>query len=295
VDRSLQNMSFQDFLYEEADRDRVAQHLSQPLITNSSINNNNSNSNIDNHNNDSKNKENKDLLKDMAIPIRVRMRDSAGSALEVELLHSQYESLDGRVHHIVGLREVIDTLGEVPELLGRSPVSLERERLSGGSSRGTPGSHDRQELSELQQQPVSVSSSSSAPSNSINNHDNNSNDNNNNKQGSDTGSSQQQQQPTVVKLLHPDLKETLIEARLLSLMALLTSWNVQLTKRARNCCTFHSCAHEALNAVHLVRKRPCFDIRELCKQWQCPACGILDHDSDSAGFDVIEGKCSYCP
>ncbi|CAE8645428.1 unnamed protein product [Polarella glacialis] len=89
AERSLKGICFEDFLFEAADKERLKKHVGR--LRNG-------------------------ILGDlgMAIPIHVRMRDSTGCALEVELVHSTYEHPDGRLHHFLGLREVIDMQDSTP-------------------------------------------------------------------------------------------------------------------------------------------------------------------------------------
>jgi len=101
AERSLKGICFEDFLFEAADKERLKKHVGRLRHG---------------------------ILGDlgMAIPISVRMRDSNGCALEVELVHSAYEHPDGRLHHFLGLREVIDMQASTSTV---GPVGLDAPLL----------------------------------------------------------------------------------------------------------------------------------------------------------------------
>ncbi|CAE8622268.1 unnamed protein product [Polarella glacialis] len=160
--RSLRNTCILDLMYQEADRESFSQHLTQPRHG---------------------------PLQDMAIPIHARLRDSSGLALHVELIHAQYERLDGSVHYIVGIRELER---EEPEILetGLRPAprvigALESRDLKGG----TPGLHERNDIPRLSRT----------------------------RRSSET------------KLLLPNFSETPVQTRLVSILSLMSRWNVQVS------------------------------------------------------------------
>ncbi|CAE8648270.1 unnamed protein product [Polarella glacialis] len=244
--RSLRKTCFLDFMYQAADRESFSQHLQQPRHG---------------------------LLRDMAIPIHARMRDSSGFALHVELIHAQYERLDGSVHYIVGIRELAEgsqgcpavSEGPEPEMLGsglRRPAprvigALESRDLQ----RGTPGLQEKNDFS-----PVAL-----------------------------PGRLPRAPCSSETKLLLPNFRETPVQTRLMSILSLMSSWNVQVSAKTCRCCTFHAVAKEVVFATNLLKHKACLNMAEICHDWQCPSCGILDIDAETAGFQEETGICATCP
>ncbi|CAE8699679.1 unnamed protein product [Polarella glacialis] len=193
--RSLRNTCILDLMYQEADRESFSQHLTQPRHG---------------------------PLQDMAIPIHARLRDSSGLALHVELIHAQYERLDGSVHYIVGIRELER---EEPEILetGLRPAprvigALESRDLKGG----TPGLHDRNDIPRLSRT----------------------------RRSSET------------KLLLPNFSETPVQTRLVSILSLMSRWNVQVSSKTCRCCTFHAVAKEVVFATNLLKNKKCLNMAD---------------------------------
>ncbi|CAE8610772.1 unnamed protein product [Polarella glacialis] len=248
--RSLRKTCFLDLMYQAADRESFSQHLMQP----------------------------RHGLRDMAIPIHARLRDSSGFALHVELVHAQYERLDVSVHYIVGIRDLAEVshffpaVSEVPE-----PEMLETElrpapRVIGALAsnnnnsnnnrdlkRGTPGSHVRNDI-----YPVALPGHSRTPSS------------------------------CETKLVLPNFQETPVTTRLMSILRLMSTWNVQVS--GCRCCTFHAVAKEVVLATNLLKRQACVNMAEsLSNDWQCPSCGIMDLDAETAGFQKETGICALCP
>ncbi|CAE8692916.1 unnamed protein product [Polarella glacialis] len=245
--RSLRKTCFLDFMYQAADRESFSQHLQQPRHG---------------------------LLRDMAIPIHARMRDSSGFALHVELIHAQYERLDGSVRYIVGIRELAEgsqgcpavSEGPEPEMLGsglrRPAPSVIGALESRDVERGTPGLQEKNDFSPVAL-PGRPSRTPSAASKT--------------------------------KLLLPNFRETPVQTRLMSILSLMSRWNVQVSAKTCRCCTFHAVAKEVVFATNLLKHKACLNMADICNDWQCPSCGIMDIDAETAGYEEETGICATCP
>lgn len=235
---NLKGSSIKNCMFEKEDIDHFEEHVKQA------------------HSND---------LQSTAIPIRLRMRDSSGRAVPVELLHSQFTDLICNVRYLVGIRELTESINlssvdkfdqeltaSIPRVVGASTTRL---------SRGTPAKLQRQALSRvsipeteiLWSRNVSLSSS----------------------------------------LLHPDFHETTSDVRKASLVQMLARWNLEGSRSW--CCSYHVVMYEAMSILKTLQRVPCCSIHNLYKDWQCPECKMMDIDAEMAGFEAEDGCCSRCP
>ncbi|CAE8645799.1 unnamed protein product [Polarella glacialis] len=225
--RSLRKTCFLDLMYQAADRQSFRQHLMQPRHG---------------------------LLQDMAIPIHSRLRDSGGFALHVELIHAQYERLDGSVRYIVGIKELAEgstVFPAVPEV--QESEILETSHWCAGAQR-LGKRHSR--VSCVRRLFFVGDAPRAAP-----------------RAITDPSSSE-------TKLLLPNLRETPVQTRLMSILSLMSRWNVQVSGKTCRCCTFHAVAKEVMFAANLLKHKACLNMAEsLCNDWQCPSCGIMDLDA----------------
>ncbi|CAE8623612.1 unnamed protein product, partial [Polarella glacialis] len=98
------------------------------------------------------------------------------------------------------------------------------------------------------------------------------------------------------KLLLPNFSETPVQTRLVSILSLMSRWNFQVSGKTCGCCAFHAVAKEVVFATNLLKHKKCLDLADsLCNDWQCPRCGILDLDAETAGFQEDTGLCETCP
>ncbi|CAE8729513.1 unnamed protein product [Polarella glacialis] len=195
--RSLKGASLLDYMYGEEDKELFQAHINQMPA---------------------------DELQTMAIPLRLRMRDSSGRPLYVELLHSTFKDIDAQTHHIIGIQEIEQNKTAFEEILqvdkthsGNSPT--EEHKRHPHLELGTPPNGIREELSG------SLSDFSPTPS--------------------------------ILRPALPELQITHPEMLSHSLFVLLLRWNLQVPSTF--CCNFHFYVYQVQGILRRMQKLKCAD------------------------------------
>ena len=87
-----------------------------------------------------------------------------------------------------------------------------------------------------------------------------------------------------VQLAHPEYKPTPLSTQTLSLLYLMTQWNVSMPKNA--CCWLHGALHCLDTMRNELSRRPCKMLPENMFSGQCDNCGLLKMDGQSS--------CEFC-
>eukprot|EP00931_Biecheleriopsis_adriatica_P096381 TRINITY_DN70037_c0_g1_i1.p1 TRINITY_DN70037_c0_g1~~TRINITY_DN70037_c0_g1_i1.p1 ORF type:complete len:545 (+),score=63.46 TRINITY_DN70037_c0_g1_i1:135-1769(+) len=180
---------------------------------------------------------------DRAIPIRLQMRDSNGSAIRVELLHSTFNNGDS-VHHLIGAHELennqlaFDTNTAKPSEQVRQIGRVKRRTIA---CRGTPATANAEVLPEISDTLSETSSTNTLGGPRL--------------QG---------------------FKETPIEMRTMSMWKLLHSWNTKASQAF--CCDHHRLVFQARKTLTMLQKSGCSSEDRLppSTAWQCPNCNLID-------------------
>ncbi|CAE8733353.1 unnamed protein product, partial [Polarella glacialis] len=238
--RQLEGSLFQDFMFDSDDKAEFESHLKQGRST----------PNAGQLNSES-----------LAIPVRLRMRDSLGNALRVELLHAEFLDLNLKVHYLIGLRDITDISDGLPlddanltPLLPPAPaiIGASRQNSKGGlRSRGTPA------------MPLNGSFMSSSSGTSA-----------------------------VSQLMRPDFRATRPLGVRASLAQVLIRWNLDRTNSW--CCSWHLLVYVAMSNLRQMQRQACFDSHELVSEWQCPRCGMMDNSASEAEYSYNTQTCKWC-
>ncbi|CAE8648877.1 unnamed protein product [Polarella glacialis] len=231
--RSLKGASLLDYMYGEEDKELFHAHVNQMPT---------------------------DELQSMAIPLRLRMRDSSGRPLDVELLHSTFKDIDAQTCHIIGIQEIEHSKTAFKELAGldrRSPVH--RQCRQQHLERGTPPNGVREELTGTL--------SNVAPA------------------------------PVFSRRAMPQFEETESMMPVFSLLSLLLKWNLQVPSTF--CCNYHFYVYHAQGLLRHMQKKKCEgnlfnalhagELESLGSTGQCTRCGML-----GAEIEAADPCCLWC-
>jgi len=192
----------------------------------------------------------------------VRMRDSLSNDLDLELFHVQFEALDNRPRHLVGVREFTDAPGvprshNPPGEVQQSQAA--RPRIIGAPVAGTPSVAVRSELP-----PRSVAGTSACSGRS--------------------------RTSTNVGLVLPRFQATLDSAKQAQLLEAIMQWNFSILQAS--CCHYHTSLRELKRMVALLEGEPCNPGFQQLDGWQCANCRLLH--SDASVMDRQTGLCMSC-
>eukprot|EP00930_Biecheleria_cincta_P065754 TRINITY_DN5163_c0_g1_i2.p1 TRINITY_DN5163_c0_g1~~TRINITY_DN5163_c0_g1_i2.p1 ORF type:complete len:574 (-),score=74.79 TRINITY_DN5163_c0_g1_i2:50-1771(-) len=182
-------------------------------------------------------------------PIYVNLRDSVGSPVTVEIIHSTFLDMDDTIQHLVGIRE--KAIGDMQQ---------QSDSSADNRGNGTVTRIKRSKRSPWRGTPARVEAS-----------------NDSEPEHSDT-LSQTSENSAGPELMCPECQESPPHARFISLVSLLFSWNVR--SRRVNCCQFHDLVKDALGLAKGMYNCPCLDKETIeglrkCFARQCPDCSIL--------------------
>ncbi|CAE8602375.1 unnamed protein product [Polarella glacialis] len=232
--RSLKGASLLDYMYGEEDKELFQAHLNQMPAGE---------------------------LQSMAIPLRLRLRDSSGRPLYVELLHSTFKDIDAQTHHIIGIQEIEQNTAAPQELIDLHSRSTggRHDRRRRSLERGTPPNGRAEELTGT------LLNMSRTPSRS--------------------------------HLAMSRYKETQHQMLTFSLFALLLKWDLQVPSTF--CGNYHFYVYQAQCTLRRLHRTPCVNnpFNEMCaadmgdeeSDWQCTRCGMLgakaqpDEDAGNPG------------
>eukprot|EP00931_Biecheleriopsis_adriatica_P098927 TRINITY_DN7311_c0_g1_i3.p1 TRINITY_DN7311_c0_g1~~TRINITY_DN7311_c0_g1_i3.p1 ORF type:complete len:593 (-),score=83.14 TRINITY_DN7311_c0_g1_i3:312-1871(-) len=209
-DRSLNGSLLQDYAFDEEDKGHLQQHLDDQPV--------------------------EETLQSVALPLRFRLRDSSGSPLHVEMLHSRFKDIDHRSHHLLGIREIeVDNFPQVEaDVHSASRAEIVQPHSCAHNKKGTPPELVREALPE-QAAPRTV-----VPG------------------------------PSLMSMAS---EMTSIETRAKTMAMFLLHWNIE--KRASFCCSWHALTSEAMSVLRKINRRPCYQVEDLLGNQQCQSCGML--------------------
>eukprot|EP00930_Biecheleria_cincta_P090844 TRINITY_DN80325_c0_g1_i1.p1 TRINITY_DN80325_c0_g1~~TRINITY_DN80325_c0_g1_i1.p1 ORF type:complete len:244 (-),score=30.23 TRINITY_DN80325_c0_g1_i1:21-668(-) len=190
----------------------------------------------------------------MGVQTRVNLRHSLGGEVPVEMMLSTFLDVDDQIQHLIGIRELVkeevqqrlpalESLDEITD--SNSSAQFRRSHSRSQQSQGTPARVEQSNLGDH---------SGAAAASSF-----------------DTLS----RDPV---LMCPDLQPISEEIKIVSLMTLLFSWNLQVPRVS--CCEYHVLATEACALLRRLIKQPCMirdaiDSNRDMFNRQCGECGIM--------------------
>ncbi|CAE8691352.1 unnamed protein product, partial [Polarella glacialis] len=249
--RQLQGSLFQDFMYDADDKADFERHLVE-----------------------ARTKPHSGHLQSLAIPVRLRLRDSSGNTLRVELLHAEFQDLNLNSHYLIGIRDITDGLpashtldpAMLADAFGAPPFQLPAARVIGAprqnqnrivkARRGTPATP-----------PHGCFTSSLADI-------------------SDTS------QFALSQLMLPHFRPTSSEVVKASLVQILLRWNLDQTNSW--CCSWHFVIYVAMSHLRMLQRGGCFSSHEVLAEWQCPRCGMMDESASAALYSFASKRCKWC-
>lgn len=226
--RQFKGTSLMDYMLSETDKSKFLEHLQD------------------------------DQARGNAVPVRLRMRDSDGSSIHVELLHSTFNAGDS-IHHLIGAREVESNLPafdadlEQPSFQTQAVINNEQ----GSRTRGTPAKAMTESLPDLSDTQSNASGRSSS-----------------------------------TRLLSSRFAETPKSMQISSMMKLLLKWNI--TASQSFCCSHHLLVFQARTALSRLQAGPCFESDEIFEEctWQCENCKMVDEPQMSKDGRTM--TCHWC-
>eukprot|EP00928_Gymnodinium_smaydae_P071282 TRINITY_DN5490_c0_g3_i2.p1 TRINITY_DN5490_c0_g3~~TRINITY_DN5490_c0_g3_i2.p1 ORF type:complete len:554 (+),score=65.41 TRINITY_DN5490_c0_g3_i2:71-1732(+) len=208
------------------------------------------------------------LLSTSSVPIKLRLKDTLGSVVNVEMFHTRYDDLDDLAHHLIGIREVEShavasdlDLTSLDELQQATEIATGAGQVLQSAEQGTRAQILSGDLLEVQ----STASSGSKRSRC--------------------------EQPSRTVLLFPQKEETSTETRVISMLSVLKHWNAQIP--VVSCCSYHALLLEARDTLKHMKHVPCRDLGGMCLPSACPLCGLTSEDVDQ-GDGVDDDGCLVC-
>eukprot|EP00928_Gymnodinium_smaydae_P007548 TRINITY_DN12704_c0_g2_i2.p1 TRINITY_DN12704_c0_g2~~TRINITY_DN12704_c0_g2_i2.p1 ORF type:complete len:621 (-),score=84.08 TRINITY_DN12704_c0_g2_i2:261-2063(-) len=240
--RSLKGSSFAEMLADESDRQKLHVELTRTRETS-----------------------NDECA--TVIPFHVRMKDSVGNKVEVQVFQCPYtDRVTNVTHHMVGLREYGDFAStfRMPRL-----AHHEQDRQGKRNDDVAPGSEDRIQViakkgTPLHSQKEELVSASSGPS--------------------------ERSGDLARRLAVQEGASTSPFMMQYALTEVSRGWNVPLPRAY--CCVYHAYMRAGQNSFKSLGQRACR------KKWgphdncQCKRCDMMHEDSLDANFD--EGRCAWC-
>eukprot|EP00928_Gymnodinium_smaydae_P071279 TRINITY_DN5490_c0_g1_i2.p1 TRINITY_DN5490_c0_g1~~TRINITY_DN5490_c0_g1_i2.p1 ORF type:complete len:562 (+),score=37.10 TRINITY_DN5490_c0_g1_i2:68-1753(+) len=212
------------------------------------------------------------LSSSSSVPVKLRLRDTAGTVVNVEMFHTRYSNMENLAHHMIGIREL--EAHALPSEFSQHPgftssfwlaQSTEIPRAAG---RGCPQYREQGTRAQISAADLADTQSTGS-----------------------TSSKKSRSEQSSRALMLPQHEQTSTKARNLSMLSTLTRWNVQVP--VVNCCSYHAALLEAHHTLRHLQNLHCRELRSMCPPWQCPQCGLLNEDADRAEY--IDGAgCLVC-
>eukprot|EP00928_Gymnodinium_smaydae_P071283 TRINITY_DN5490_c0_g5_i1.p1 TRINITY_DN5490_c0_g5~~TRINITY_DN5490_c0_g5_i1.p1 ORF type:complete len:577 (+),score=58.58 TRINITY_DN5490_c0_g5_i1:248-1732(+) len=208
------------------------------------------------------------LSSSSSVPIKVRLKDTLGSIVNVEMFQTRYNKMDNLAHHMIGIREVeapaVETDAALTSVYGlqrATEIAPAAGKVAQHSEQGTRAQIVPVDLLETQST-VSLSSKKS-----------------------------RSDQSSRTVLLLPHKAETTTKARVLRMLSVLKSWNVQIP--VVTCCSYHAFLMEARDTLRHMRHIPCRELRGMRLPASCPECGLQREEEDQDEL-VDDDECLVC-
>eukprot|EP00405_Crypthecodinium_cohnii_P028266 CAMPEP_0206506300 /NCGR_PEP_ID=MMETSP0324_2-20121206/56681_1 /ASSEMBLY_ACC=CAM_ASM_000836 /TAXON_ID=2866 /ORGANISM="Crypthecodinium cohnii, Strain Seligo" /LENGTH=561 /DNA_ID=CAMNT_0053995999 /DNA_START=30 /DNA_END=1712 /DNA_ORIENTATION=- len=203
----------------------------------------------------------------------LKMRDSIGNTIDMEIFHASFRGVDGSVRHLIGMREFTDS--QIAPLV--SQTGENRPWSKATRSRQERYQHVRDAAREgaFAQSRGGLDGGSGAGSPSRDLPWDHLSDTASWLQGSQSSLDAESETPTEDMVI-PHLKATTSEARRISLLHALLTWNVPLPERS--CCPLHVAVAAGEKVLNAMSFHPClhnvYDEASASLD-QCLDCGIL--------------------
>eukprot|EP00928_Gymnodinium_smaydae_P071280 TRINITY_DN5490_c0_g2_i1.p1 TRINITY_DN5490_c0_g2~~TRINITY_DN5490_c0_g2_i1.p1 ORF type:complete len:562 (+),score=45.94 TRINITY_DN5490_c0_g2_i1:167-1852(+) len=213
------------------------------------------------------------LSSSSSAPVKLRLKDTAGTVLHVEMFHARYNNMKKLKHHMIGIREleahaIAPDLARHPHLT--SLCGLDKSADLPQVARAVPQYREQGTRAQIEAADLGETTQLSTDS---------------------LSSRKSRSEPSTRPLLLPEHNETSSKARNLSLLSTLARWNVQIP--VVHCCSYHAALLESRDTLRHLQNLRCRELRGMCLPWQCPQCGLLSEDVDSAKYIDGEG-CLIC-